>query len=220
MYDTVNIPGTVYFPNIMYDVNMAYADGFDPGQTDSIHNMATDFGLILSERPKFTPPEVKAEYVEVLGGDGSLDLTGAVDGEVHYGDGFLELPFIMHPYLSEKAGLNGYTQIVFCWLGKDVVIELLRHDGRSDPFVIDNVYFRGRVMSVENDHDGKIEKVTMKIRFNVDFMYNYGPNTPAFNPLANMKVRNRWLNGGGSSSYSGGSGGNNDDLIDVPAMGG
>ena len=32
-----------------------------------------DWRLLLSERPNISPPEVKTDYIDIPGGDGSLD---------------------------------------------------------------------------------------------------------------------------------------------------
>ena len=48
-------------------------------------NTLTDFGLLPQRRLTVATPEVKAEYVDVHGTDGPLDLTTAPTGDVQYG---------------------------------------------------------------------------------------------------------------------------------------
>lgn len=44
----------------------------------------SDWGLILTEAPTVSPPKVKTNYVDILGADGSLDLTEQLTGTVLY----------------------------------------------------------------------------------------------------------------------------------------
>lgn len=43
-----------------------------------------DWGLVPTSRPVFDPPSPKTTYVDIPGGDGSLDLTEALTGDVKY----------------------------------------------------------------------------------------------------------------------------------------
>ena len=45
-----------------------------------------DWGLFLRERPIISPPSVKTAYVDVVGANGSLDLTETMSGDVKYSD--------------------------------------------------------------------------------------------------------------------------------------
>lgn len=60
-------------------------------------NSYTDFGLIL--RPKTRPfPTPKTNYVSIEGGDGDLDLTTALTGDVKYEN----IPYPLEFYLKDK----------------------------------------------------------------------------------------------------------------------
>lgn len=49
-------------------------------------NSYNDWGLTLKTRPVVSPPNPIYEKVQIKGRDGALDLTEALDGEVHYED--------------------------------------------------------------------------------------------------------------------------------------
>lgn len=49
-------------------------------------NTWDDWHLIPKTRPLFNPPPVKTKFVEVPGGDGSLDLSVALTGRPMYGN--------------------------------------------------------------------------------------------------------------------------------------
>lgn len=53
-----------------------------------------DWSLLLNERPKISPPEPKTDYVDIPGGDGSLDFTESLFGDVKYKTRILEFTFI------------------------------------------------------------------------------------------------------------------------------
>jgi len=52
-----------------------------------------DWGLLLKERPKVSPPTVKAVYIDVPGANGSLDLTEEMSQDVKYEDREIECKF-------------------------------------------------------------------------------------------------------------------------------
>ena len=52
--------------------------------TIGAYNTWTDWRLIPTSRPVVNPPEVKTNFVEVPGADGSLDFTEALDEKIHY----------------------------------------------------------------------------------------------------------------------------------------
>lgn len=53
-----------------------------------------DLGLVIVGEPKLEPPEVKAEMVDVPGGDGSIDLS-EFSGDVRYGDREMEFELLL-----------------------------------------------------------------------------------------------------------------------------
>lgn len=96
---------------------------------DSTHSY-TDLNLVLSE-VSIPPADVKTNYVDIPGGDGSLDLTEAL-GEVRYKDRECSFTFTVFPYedFEEKKKhisnlLNGKRcKIIldkdpeYCWNGR------------------------------------------------------------------------------------------------------
>lgn len=54
--------------------------------TIGAYNTWLNWRLIPTSRPFINPPEVKTNFVEVPGADGSLDFTEALDGKIHYKD--------------------------------------------------------------------------------------------------------------------------------------
>lgn len=54
-----------------------------------------EWGLILQERPVVSPPVVKTSYVDVIGANGSLDLTEALSEDVKYNNREITCKFIV-----------------------------------------------------------------------------------------------------------------------------
>lgn len=67
---------------------------------DSTHSYR-DWGLILTDA-EIGLPEVKTTSIDIPGADGALDLTEALDGEVHYGNRELKLTFVTTEQLCRK----------------------------------------------------------------------------------------------------------------------
>ena len=68
--------------------------------TDSqgnVKNTYKDYHLIAKGKPSINPPEVQTEYVEILGRNGLLDMTGGVDGKVYFKNMQAEWSFIVDP---------------------------------------------------------------------------------------------------------------------------
>lgn len=68
--------------------------------TDSqgnVKNTYKDYHLIAKGKPSINPPEVQTEYVEILGRNGLLDMTGGVDGKVYFKNMEAEWSFIVDP---------------------------------------------------------------------------------------------------------------------------
>lgn len=61
-----------------------------------------DLGMYLTEA-NLAPPEVRTNYVPVPGRDGTLDLSTALDGEIHYNDRVLSLTFVS---TAQRSGLS------------------------------------------------------------------------------------------------------------------
>lgn len=53
-----------------------------------------DWKLLLNERPKISPPVPKTSYFDIPGGDGHLDFTESLTGEVKYESRDMEFTFV------------------------------------------------------------------------------------------------------------------------------
>lgn len=113
-----------------------------------------DWYLIPSSRPVFNPPDPKTKYVDIPGGDGQLDLSTVLTGDITYSNRQGSLEFIVdNGHLSDyKASgwVNLYSQIMDYLHGK-----LLRATLEDDP----SFYYEGRfsVNSWKSDeHNSKI----------------------------------------------------------------
>lgn len=69
-----------------------------------------DYGLILNERPKIGSPQVKTNYIDNPGGDGKIDATESLDGDVKFDDRALEFVFITRR--SRKTWANLYSKLL------------------------------------------------------------------------------------------------------------
>lgn len=66
-------------------------------------NTFTDYHLIAKGKPSIDPPEVQTEYVEILGRNGLLDMTGGVDGVVRFKNMAATWSFIVDPRFDYYA---------------------------------------------------------------------------------------------------------------------
>lgn len=157
----------IYLPNIKYNVLIKLEEDGEP------LFLQEQFGVILSERPKFTAPEVKTEYVDILGANGRLDLTGAVDGKVYYGNFNLELKMIVHPDAVQQYSSSAYTDMMYVLLGRKVwvLVDRVKDPGESLPIFGDE-YYEGRILTIENDHDGHFDTITMTIELSSSGLFN------------------------------------------------
>ena len=74
----------------------------------TIHSYG-DWGLILTVRPKITAPEAKTLYIDIPGGDGSLDMTEALTGSVAYKEREITCNFVT--LREKKYWSNQYSEI-------------------------------------------------------------------------------------------------------------
>jgi phage-related protein len=81
---------------------------------DNIHSFL-DLNLVLS-KVEISPAEPKTTYVDIPGGDGSLDLTEAL-GEVKYSDRDIKFTFTVHP-TDEMTFDEKCTQVANALNGK------------------------------------------------------------------------------------------------------
>ena len=63
---------------------------------ESIRRINTwdDWHMLPTARPMFTPPDVKTNYIDIPGGNGSLDLTEALTGYPLYSNRTGSLNFV------------------------------------------------------------------------------------------------------------------------------
>lgn len=107
------------------------------GEGSNIRNTWDDWHLIPTSRPLVSPPEVKTEFVDIVGTDGSLDLTEALSG-VNFKDREGEWEFKVANGYQEWNVL--YTDILSFINGKNLKIQL-----ESDP----GFYYYGRLSVTE-----------------------------------------------------------------------
>jgi len=65
-------------------VKLPFTLGYDVPDSELVRHTYTDWGLLQVGKAYVSPPEVQELFVDVPGLDGSLDLTQALDGLVHY----------------------------------------------------------------------------------------------------------------------------------------
>ena len=93
-----------------------------------------DWGLMLRETPKITPPEPKTHYVDIPGAHGSLDLTEMLTGKVQYKNRKIAMEFVT------MAGREHWSAIF-----SDILMEL---HGQLKQITLDDdpqCYYTGRV---------------------------------------------------------------------------
>lgn len=96
-------------------------------------NTWDDWHLIPKSRPLFNPPSVKTNYIEIPGGDGSLDLTTALAGRPVYKNRTGSWEFYVENGFKDWAVL--YSEIMTYLHGKKLKAIL-----EDDP----NYYYEGR----------------------------------------------------------------------------
>lgn len=82
-------------------LNTDYSINITDEVSEVTKNTWTDWHLVPNERPSIAPPEVKTEYVDIPGMNGSLDYTEALAGETRYGNRIGSWTFIV---------VNGYQK--------------------------------------------------------------------------------------------------------------
>lgn len=109
--------------------------GINYGVTFGDYHSITDWGIYLAERPVVSSPEVRTNYIEIAGMDGSLDFTEALTGRATYTDREIEFTFSLLPP-RERWG-HIYSEILRAVHGKKMKIIL---DEEPD------FYYYGRVL--------------------------------------------------------------------------
>lgn len=112
-----------------------------------------DWKLMLSERPKVSPPDPKNIFVDVEGSDGGLDLTESLTGEVMYNPRDIEFTFLTCK--SRENWNNLYSDILDYLHGQKMKIIL-----DEDP----EYYYIGRVKVNEWKSDIKHSLIVLNAR--------------------------------------------------------
>ena len=81
-----------------------------------------DWKLLLNERPEITPPSPKTIYIDIPGGDGRLDLTESLSGDVKYETRSMEFIFITTAARKKWPVL--YSEILDYLHGQEMMIIL------------------------------------------------------------------------------------------------
>ena len=123
---------------------------------DNIHSFY-DLNLILSGL-EIPPAKPKTSYIDVLGADGSIDLTEAI-GEVKYYDRDCKFIFTMNPSgdLSESAWEEKKTEVSNLLAGKAFKITLDKDD---------DFYYKGRCTVDEFLSDKRIRQIVVTAKVN------------------------------------------------------
>lgn len=184
--------GHIYYPNKYYIVEFKIPGVApeDPQMYLYRIRLDSDLGLVVAERPKITPPEVKTEYVDILGRDGQLDLTGAVDGNIHFNDTEIQIKCLVLPDVDAQ-----YVQdiLVSSLLGRRLVITIeeingkpkldgkdpesarqykraFGHGGGADGLGWSNI---GRVLGIEPEYDEHFSYITINYRCSAAYHAQY-----------------------------------------------
>lgn len=117
-------------------------------------NTWDDWHLVPSSRLYVAPPEVKTEYIDIPGADGSLDFTGALNG-LRYGNRTGSWDFIVASgYGSPQAK---YSEILNYLHGKKMTIIL-----PDDPLY----YYIGRL--TVSDFKSNKDNASITINYTID----------------------------------------------------
>lgn len=90
-----------------------------------------DLALVPTVRPAIAPPEIKTNFVEIPGGNGSLDLTEALTGEPTFSDRIGSIEFIV---LRRNMSMMYFYEREQRLIDADVMLSILldREEGRAE----------------------------------------------------------------------------------------
>ena len=114
---------------------------------DSYHSFK-DFSLILTSKT-IGQPEIKTEYVEVLGADGQLDMTEAF-GDIKYNNRILKFEFAI---IESQDWEVAYSKVLNYLHGRKMKVVL------DDP----DYYYLGRITVLDYESSKKIGKITIEV---------------------------------------------------------
>lgn len=93
-----------------------------------------DWGIFLMPRPSISPPSAKTVFVELPGGNGQLDLSDSLTGDIAYDTRTIQCHFLVKPPSSRWSAV--YSEVMDYLHGKRMKIVF-----DEDP----NYYYVGRV---------------------------------------------------------------------------
>jgi phage-related protein len=111
-----------------------------PRNRTVLKNSYTDFKLVPSSRPVIAPPELKTSYVDIPGGNGSIDLSEVVSGCPVYENREGDIEFYV--LNSNYPGFNNYDT----WIKRYTDIMNFLHGRKIEMILEDDpdYYYRGR----------------------------------------------------------------------------
>ena len=127
----------------------------------NVYNTLQTFHLLSDSRPIIKPPELKTEYVDIPGADGTLDYTEALNGLTYKNrTGSWEFYVLNEQYgNSETAWANSYTNLLELLHGKKFKKVYLEDETDDDGFPI--YYYVGRITVNEWRSDPQFSKVVL-----------------------------------------------------------
>ena len=147
------------------------------GVTFGTQHSLDDLNLILS-KVDIPPAKPKTSYIDIPGGNGSIDLTEA-NGEIVYEDRTLSFTFTVHP--DESATFDEVRSDISNQLnGQNCKITLDKDD---------DYYFYGRVTVDDYRTNKKVNEITVKARVQ-PYKYKQHPTMVKFALSAQAKTVN------------------------------
>ena len=147
------------------------------GVTFGTQHSLDDLNLILS-KVDIPPAKPKTRYIDIPGGNGSIDLTEA-NGEIVYEDRTLSFTFTVHP--DESATFDEVRSDISNQLnGQNCKITLDKDD---------DYYFYGRVTVDDYRTNKKVNEITVKARVQ-PYKYKQNPTMVKFALSAQAKTVN------------------------------
>jgi hypothetical protein len=157
-----------------------------------------DFHMAPKARPFVAEPQVKTNYIDVPGADGSLDYTEALTDSVLFGnrtgqwDFIVDLPYTVSSNVSAKTGITVTNAIAFqsailkFFHGRNfdhiILTDELVYDFRDPTKVVDGYYYTGRITAKSS--------LATKDYIQITLQYNLEPYK---HPIASTKNLNwKW----------------------------
>ncbi|MGX7200067.1 hypothetical protein [Enterococcus nangangensis] len=114
-----------------------------------------DYGLLLAPDPEIGTAEPKTELIDIPAGDGSLDISEALTGEIHYKDRELKFDLLFPEDRTDWDAI--YSTILNAWHGRRLPITMPQYP---------EYYFEGRLHVSRLEEDNSMAKVEVKATVN------------------------------------------------------